>query len=382
MSALLGVAAGKALPEVKSRCGAPQPGLDARSDRRPRRCHRLGPARHPQHSRHDRPRRARRRLLARGLRGARRGPYPGRRLRHRGHARPGPPGPPDRPAERIALGDEHSRRQVPKAARWSTPTWAASSRSRSNIGLMPGPGTRAPPRRHARRALRDPRPHRRGRARRSAARGRCGARDDATDTPRRRRRDVTHRRPAHHGRVRRGLRRPQPDPHLRRRRPARRPRQPDRARHVALGRRPARGGRGGSRELRPRRVAHRMDRPVPRHGAPRREIDVRVDRIAVDAGAEIVEVACRVDGDLVMVATGRTAAPKTVVRLPRPGHPAPGHGPRRPHPLQGRPRGLGPRRRAHPRGARLLDPRGRARQPDRTSRPAVSSTGTPTACCS
>ncbi|MFI6773186.1 fatty acid synthase subunit beta domain-containing protein [Nocardia sp. NPDC050412] len=49
---------------------------------------------------------------------------------------------------------------------------------------------------------------------------------------------------------------------------------------------------------------------------PGAEIDVRVERIAVDRGSEIVEVSCRADGDLVMTATGRTAAPKTVYAFP------------------------------------------------------------------
>ncbi|MGW0174635.1 fatty acid synthase subunit beta domain-containing protein [Rhodococcus sp. NPDC003322] len=55
-------------------------------------------------------------------------------------------------------------------------------------------------------------------------------------------------------------------------------------------------------------------------------IDVRVDRVAHDAGAEIVEVGCRVDGELVMVATGRTAAPKTVYAFPGQGIQRPGMG--------------------------------------------------------
>ncbi|MET9213567.1 MULTISPECIES: fatty acid synthase subunit beta domain-containing protein [unclassified Nocardia] len=49
---------------------------------------------------------------------------------------------------------------------------------------------------------------------------------------------------------------------------------------------------------------------------PGATVDVRVERIAVDAGSEIIEVSCRVDGDLVMTATGRTAAPKTVYAFP------------------------------------------------------------------
>ncbi|QXQ15692.1 DUF1729 domain-containing protein [Skermania piniformis] len=49
---------------------------------------------------------------------------------------------------------------------------------------------------------------------------------------------------------------------------------------------------------------------------PGARIDVRVDRIGMDHGAEIVEVACRVGEDLVMVATGRTAPPKTMYAFP------------------------------------------------------------------
>ncbi|MEV0367118.1 fatty acid synthase subunit beta domain-containing protein [Nocardia fusca] len=49
---------------------------------------------------------------------------------------------------------------------------------------------------------------------------------------------------------------------------------------------------------------------------PGADIDVRVERIAVDGGDEIVEVSCRAAGDLVMTATGRTAAPKTVYAFP------------------------------------------------------------------
>jgi len=59
---------------------------------------------------------------------------------------------------------------------------------------------------------------------------------------------------------------------------------------------------------------------------PGAEIDVRVDRIAYDGGAEVIEVGCRVDGDLVMVASGRTAAPKTVYAFPGQGIQRPGMG--------------------------------------------------------
>ncbi|MGV9971567.1 fatty acid synthase subunit beta domain-containing protein [Nocardia beijingensis] len=49
---------------------------------------------------------------------------------------------------------------------------------------------------------------------------------------------------------------------------------------------------------------------------PGAQIDVRVERVALDAGSEIVEVSCRTEGELVMTATGRTAAPKTVYAFP------------------------------------------------------------------
>ncbi|MGW0179303.1 fatty acid synthase subunit beta domain-containing protein [Nocardia sp. NPDC003345] len=45
-------------------------------------------------------------------------------------------------------------------------------------------------------------------------------------------------------------------------------------------------------------------------------IDIRVDRIAVSDGAEIVEVTCRVADEPVLVATGRLAAPPTVYAFP------------------------------------------------------------------
>ena len=49
---------------------------------------------------------------------------------------------------------------------------------------------------------------------------------------------------------------------------------------------------------------------------PGDEIDFRVDRVGIDRGAEIVEVAARVGSDLVMSATARLAAPKTVYAFP------------------------------------------------------------------
>jgi fatty acid synthase len=49
---------------------------------------------------------------------------------------------------------------------------------------------------------------------------------------------------------------------------------------------------------------------------PGDDIDFRVDRVGIDRGAEIVEVAARVDNELVMTATAQLAAPKTVYAFP------------------------------------------------------------------
>ena len=49
---------------------------------------------------------------------------------------------------------------------------------------------------------------------------------------------------------------------------------------------------------------------------PGDEIDFRVERVGIDCGAEIVEVAARVGSDLVMSATAQLAAPKTVYAFP------------------------------------------------------------------
>ncbi|WP_420873764.1 fatty acid synthase subunit beta domain-containing protein [Nocardia huaxiensis] len=59
---------------------------------------------------------------------------------------------------------------------------------------------------------------------------------------------------------------------------------------------------------------------------PGAQIDVRVERVAVDQGKEIVEVSCRIDGDLVMTGTGRVAPPKTVYAFPGQGIQAKGMG--------------------------------------------------------
>ncbi len=49
---------------------------------------------------------------------------------------------------------------------------------------------------------------------------------------------------------------------------------------------------------------------------PGDDIDFRVDRVGIDRGAEIVEVSAKVGGELVMSATAQLAAPKTVYAFP------------------------------------------------------------------
>ena len=49
---------------------------------------------------------------------------------------------------------------------------------------------------------------------------------------------------------------------------------------------------------------------------PGDDIDFRVDRVGIDRGAEIIEVAARVGSELVMSATAQLAAPKTVYAFP------------------------------------------------------------------
>ncbi len=49
---------------------------------------------------------------------------------------------------------------------------------------------------------------------------------------------------------------------------------------------------------------------------PGDEIDFRVDRVGIDLGAEVVEVAARIGSELVMSATARLAAPKTAYAFP------------------------------------------------------------------
>jgi len=49
---------------------------------------------------------------------------------------------------------------------------------------------------------------------------------------------------------------------------------------------------------------------------PGATLDVRADRIGLDAGDEVVDVTCRADGEVVMSATARLAAPRTAYAFP------------------------------------------------------------------
>ncbi len=49
---------------------------------------------------------------------------------------------------------------------------------------------------------------------------------------------------------------------------------------------------------------------------PGAEIDIRVDRVGTDQGAEVLEIAARIGSELVMSATARLTAPKTVYAFP------------------------------------------------------------------
>jgi fatty acid synthase len=49
---------------------------------------------------------------------------------------------------------------------------------------------------------------------------------------------------------------------------------------------------------------------------PGEEVDIRVDRVGIDQGAEVLEIAARIGSELVMSATARLAAPKTVYAFP------------------------------------------------------------------
>ncbi len=49
---------------------------------------------------------------------------------------------------------------------------------------------------------------------------------------------------------------------------------------------------------------------------PGARLDVRADRVGLDSGDEVVDVTCRVDGEVVMAATARLAAPRTAYVFP------------------------------------------------------------------
>ena len=93
-----------------------------------------------------------------------------------------------------------------------------------------------------------------------------------------------------------------------------------------------------SRSARPRRSAPPTTRAPVRSWLarwvapllPDADVEITVERTGVVGGDTVVEVTCRVEGELMMVAEAVVAAPAHGVRLPGPGHPEPGHGSRGP----------------------------------------------------
>ncbi len=55
-------------------------------------------------------------------------------------------------------------------------------------------------------------------------------------------------------------------------------------------------------------------------------VELRADRVGLDAGAEVVDVTCRVDGEVLMSATAKVAAPRTAYAFPGQGIQHPGMG--------------------------------------------------------
>ncbi|MDR7086477.1 fatty acid synthase [Aeromicrobium panaciterrae] len=49
---------------------------------------------------------------------------------------------------------------------------------------------------------------------------------------------------------------------------------------------------------------------------PGATVDVRADRVGLDAGAEVLDISCRVEGEVVMAATARLEAPRTAYAFP------------------------------------------------------------------
>ena len=114
---------------------------------------------------------------------------------------------------------------------------------------------------------------------------------------------------------------------------------------------------------------------------PGDEIDFRVDRVGIDRGAEIIEVTAKVGGRSGDVGDRATGRAEDGLCVPRPGHPAQGHGHGGARAVQGRPQGVGLRGQVHPRHAGLLGAARGARQPDQPDRQSVCTTSTPRACC-
>ena len=235
--------------------------VESGGGRRPHRCHRhvrgsAGSRAHPGARRAGRP------LLACGFRHDRRGRHRRRVPGRRGSAEPGAPGSCGASAHHDAEDTDridrhgngfggHRHRVRPRHPGFG------DDRRRAGHGAGQAGG-----------ALRDPRPHRRRRARRPAARRRRDHRQRDRHPAQASSRRHGHRADGHE-RVRGGLRGSQPDPHRPRRRAVGRAEIAHRARHVAVGGRAARCRRH-RRQARPARPGRRLDLSVPRHGASRR----------------------------------------------------------------------------------------------------------------
>ena len=112
----------------------------------------------------------------------------------------------------------------------------------------------------------------------------------------------------------------------------------------------------------------RLDRPLPGHGAARRR-----DRLPGRPGRDRPWRRGHRGGRAHRLRTGDVGdgpagRAEDRLRLPRPGHSAQGHGHGGPRPVQGRPQGVGLRRQVHPRDAGLLGAARGARQPDQPDR--------------
>ena len=122
------------------------------------------------------------------------------------------------------------------------------------------------------------------------------------------------------------------------------------------------------RQARPACAAGRLDRALPRHGAARRRdrLPRRPRRNRPRRRDHRGRRARRLrSGDVGDRAAGRA---EDGLRVPRSGHPAQGHGHGGARPVQGRPQGVGHRRQVHPRHAGLLGAARGARQPDQPDR--------------